>query len=160
MTFEPEIRASGPGYTIGVHGGALVLLWHGRASIEGVKAARNLSATDEIQIALVIIEKALPPPSDVQHEVNLWGRDFSPRPVALVYEKDGFAAAAVRTIMIGVQLFTKKRHASQLFSSVATAIDWLKQRSHQVDGIDDLRHYVEILRSPSPRGAASSSAFR
>ncbi len=143
------IRASAPEFTIALHGSVLVLVWHGRTTLLGVQAARKLSAPSSVEMTLVLVEKVMHPPDALtKRELSSWAKDFNPRSVAVVFEGQGFAAAAVRAVIVGIRAFKTTRGTSEIFASVHAATAWLKQNHPRAAGIDDLASYVATLRRP------------
>lgn len=145
---DGKIRASAPEFTIAVHGSVLVLVWHGRTTLQGVQAARQLSGTPAVELALVLVEKVTHAPDPLtSRELKMWAAEFSPRRVAVVFEGQGFAAAAVRAVIVGIRALKTARGTSELFASISAAAAWLKKHHSATPGVADLPSYVETLRT-------------
>lgn len=144
---DGELRASAPEFTIAIHGNVLVLVWHGRTTLLGVQTARKLSAPPTVEMTLVLVEKVTRAPDTLtKRELRLWAADFNPRPVAVVFEGEGFAAAAVRAVIVGIRALKTARGTSELFASAQAATEWLKKNNPRTPGVADLASYVETLR--------------
>lgn len=144
---DGRIQASAPEFTIALHGSVLVLVWHGRTTLLGVQTARKLSAPPNVEMTLVLVEKVMHPPDPLtKRELSSWARDFSPRSVAVVFEAEGFVAAATRAVIVGIRALKTTRGTSEIFASVHAATAWLKQNHPRAEGVADLGSYVETLR--------------
>jgi hypothetical protein len=146
---DARIRAAAPEFTIALHGSVLVLVWHGPTTLLGMQTARELSAPPDVEMTLVLVESVMRPPDPLtKRELSLWAKDFNPRSVAVVFEGEGFAAAALRAVIVGIRALKTTRGTSEIFASVQAATAWLKQNHPGAPGVADLASYVETLRRP------------
>jgi hypothetical protein len=150
------ILASAAEFTIARHGSVLVLVWHGRTTLLGVQTARALSAPPSVEMTLVLVERVIHPPDPLtKRELSAWAKDFNPRSVSVVFEGEGFAAAAVRAVIVGIRALKTTRGTSEIFASVPAAVAWLKQSHPRAHGIGDLASYVDTLRRSRRRALSA-----
>jgi hypothetical protein len=107
--------ASEPAFAIATLGPALLLVWRARPTLAGVRAAREamtrLSGAHEGGIGLlVVLERHAPLPEAPVREAMVSAlRGLGTRLVAMValHERTGFAAATVRSVVVGLALVTR-----------------------------------------------------
>jgi hypothetical protein len=73
-------------------------------------------------------------PADVRAEAERITRDPAPglRAIAQVIYGSGFAAAAIRSIATGIQLFSRNGRPSKIFDSLENAAAWLAPRMNEL----------------------------
>jgi hypothetical protein len=115
---EPKdslLVASEPAFAIATLGRALLLVWRARPTMAGVRAAREamtrLSDAHEEGIGLlVVLERHAPLPDALVREAMVSAvRSLGKRLVVMValHERTGFAAATVRSVVVGLALVTR-----------------------------------------------------
>ncbi len=83
---------------------------------------------------------------------------------AMVYERQGFAATAFRSLVTAINLTSRASHPNRVFSELAPAVTWLGELDPSVrpcsqeliDLVSELRASLDAIASGSA-GAASSS---
>jgi hypothetical protein len=140
-----------PEHAVAVYEGILLQLWRTATTADGVKLVRRtLREFDkQIQLTIVILEDgAIRPDRDARLELDSLGKEIAPRPAMIVYEGDGFKAAAVRAVMTSIGLFTRQALRSRVFGSTESALEWTCKTYPRVAGVHTVRGFLAELRSP------------
>jgi hypothetical protein len=111
----PLLVASEPGFGIATLGPTVFLVWRARPTLSGVRAVRavmaRLSGLHEAGIVLlVVLERHAPLPDAPVREAMIGAvRSLGHKLLAMValHERTGFAAAAVRSVVVGLALVTR-----------------------------------------------------
>ncbi len=112
------------------------VLWQDRTTLEGVATlethfeqySRN-RLKDLALITIVASQAHRSPPAQVRHRLAAWLSDSSSKLLisAVVFEGDGFAAAMVRGVVIGLSMLAKPNFPHRVVSSVWHAGGWFEE---------------------------------
>lgn len=108
-------------------------VWKGETHLEAVDLLdaemRRYRREHPVPIGLlmVVAERAAPPSASVRAQMahHMRRSQDEIRASALVYEGDGFRAAAIRAVVTGINLVTKTAYPHKIFGSVSSAADWM-----------------------------------
>ncbi|UQA60695.1 hypothetical protein [Polyangium aurulentum] len=111
----PLVIASEPGFGIATLGPTVILVWRARPTLSGVRAVREvmtrMSGLHEDGIALLVVleRHAALPDAPVREAMIGAVRSLGHKLLAMValHEHTGFAAAAVRSVVVGLALVTR-----------------------------------------------------
>src|SRR5262249_26282942 len=142
------------GYVFAEIGDIFVVAWR---QVTSVAAAMRMARTfrqfaahhDRGVTILVVIEDSSGLPDAATRD--LLARDLKKhepftRQLALVYEGEGFRAAAVRSIMVGLQMLSKQTVPTKTFANLPAAVKWLADLRPELDrkevlaGVASIRH--------------------
>src|SRR5688572_18086563 len=135
----PAFQRIFPEYAVVVYQGILIQLWRLETTTEGVRLVRKTLGEfrQQIELTMVILEDgATRPDRHAREELEALGRELAPRFAAVVYEGHGFKAAAVRAVMTSIGLFTRSALPSRIFSTTASAVEWMRKTYPTVPGVD------------------------
>lgn len=133
-----RIFATTEGFTFAAREDVFIALWKRPPSVE---ASKHLAAALETfgqsrpdgLVMLVIVNAANDLPDAATREAMARGmkrHETFTRAMALVYEGDGFRAAAVRSVFVGLQMLSRQALPTKVFAAVDEAATWLvRQRS-------------------------------
>jgi hypothetical protein len=146
----PTFQVIAPEHVVAVYEGILLQIWRTATPVDGVKLVRKTlrDFDKQIQLTIVILEDgAIRPDRDARMELDSLGREIAPRPAVVVYEGDGFKAAAVRAVMTSIGLFTRQALRSRVFGSTESALEWTCKVHPRVAGIHSVQGFLTELRS-------------
>lgn len=86
---------------------------------------------------------------DVRNGINSVVKRFSPRftAAAIVYEKTGFHATAVRSVVTAINFASRASHPNQVFSDLREGISWVAKQTPGEPTTAGLMHIIGQLRS-------------
>jgi hypothetical protein len=108
-------------------------VWKGETHMEAVDRLdaemRRYRGENAIPVGMLMVvaeRAALPSPSvRARMSRHMHRTHDEVRASALVYEGDGFRAAAIRAVVTGLNLVTKTAYPHKVFGSVLSAADWM-----------------------------------
>jgi 3-methyladenine DNA glycosylase AlkD len=115
---------------VALHHDILIQLWHKNLTEEGVRQVRRAvqSVDDQFQYVVVIVEpSATTPKGHARTELDALARLIAARPTAVVFEGQGFGAAAVRGTVVAITAATGGVGVIQAVSSIEQAARWLQE---------------------------------
>lgn len=151
-----------PEYAVVVYEGILLQLWRTATTADGVRLVRKTlkDFAQQIRFTVVVIEDgATTPGSEARAELQALAAELVPRFAAVVYEGDGFRAAAVRAVITSILLFTRQALPVKIFSSTASATEWARKAHPEIPGIHTVGEFLSQFRAPlcgSPAPAAAA----
>jgi hypothetical protein len=94
-------------------------------------------------------------PPDVRTGMNTLVKRFSPRftGAAIVFEKTGFHATAVRSLVTAINLASRATHPNHVFSDMREGVGWLSQITPGEPAAGGLLQIIQQLRlslNPQP----------
>jgi hypothetical protein len=92
---------------------------------------------------------------DVRESVNALIRRYSPRfsGAALVYEKQGFHATAMRSLVTAVNVASRAQHPNRVFSDLREGVSWMCKLTAAEPTPAGLVHIVQVLRQSLRNGS-------
>jgi hypothetical protein len=151
-----------PDHCIGACRGVLVVVWTGHTTHDGVVASRRsilaLGREHPEGVGLItIVEHNAPmPPGEVRDEVAKFLKESSDiiKASAVVFEGEGFRAAAVRSVVTGVSMLAKQAFPHRVFAHVDEAASWMGPKLPGAPKGEDLLKDIAGLRSGGGKAAA------
>lgn len=149
-----DVYSRDPGFLVAVAGRYAIQVINNRGTMMTVSLMRraldDLSARYEKFGYLGVIEpdaQLLMPP-DVRNGMNALVKRFSPRftGAAIVYEKTGFHATAVRSVVTAINLASRATHPNHVFSDVREGVAWLSQITPGEPAAGGLLQIIQQLR--------------
>jgi hypothetical protein len=153
-----ELYSRDPGSIVALAGRYfLQLSRHGQASMTIVsqsnRAVADLAARHEKFGWITIIEPEadLSLPNDVRNGFNALVKRHSSRitGAAIVFEKTGFHAVAVRSLVTAINVASRATHPNRVFSDVREAVSWVNKLTGGEPSVGGLAHIVQLLRTLS-----------
>jgi hypothetical protein len=92
-------------------------------------------------------------PPDVRNALHVLLKRYSPRfaGAAIVYEKTGFHATALRSLITAINVASRATHPNRVFSDLREGMSWLSKLTAAEPTPAELVHIVQELRlSPLP----------
>lgn len=149
-------------YVGGSYGPLAIALWEDRGTFEHARHAASLleklTTQHDVIYAIAVLGPKVPPPeSDVREAIGSVVRKLGTKigAIANVVEGQGFRASAMRSVLTGMVLFTRRSHAQTVCSDVQEACRFLSEQS---DGALQVAAMVEAIRSL--RGTAGEHAAK
>ena len=86
--------------------------------------------------------------ADVKESLNALIRRYSPRfsGAALVYEKQGFHATAIRSVVTAINVASRAQHPNRVFSDLREGMSWVCKLTAAEPTAAGLVHIVQTLR--------------
>jgi hypothetical protein len=136
MTAPPpaaELLGADPDYALATWGSLFIIVWRVYTPVEAVREVRRqanrYAAERRGQLGfLTFVEPGAPTPSSAARaELASLLREASPftRASAVVYEGDGFQAAAVRSVVTGLALLARQKFPHKIFGKTIDASTWM-----------------------------------
>jgi hypothetical protein len=130
---EPQVVSIGTDHCVATWQGFVIQIWRHGTSVEQARAvraaARKLAQTREGALATIILIEsgAAMPEAAARAELAGMAKDQATRMLraAVAQEGRGFAAAAIRSIMIGMMLVAQNPFPHKVVASVGEACAWL-----------------------------------
>lgn len=151
-----EVYSRDPSVMVAVVGRYFLhLTRHGQASMTIVsqanRAVADLAARHERFGWVTIIEPEadLSLPADVKNGFNALVKRYSSRisGAAIVFEKTGFHAVAVRSLVTAINVASRATHPNRVFSDVREAVSWVNKLTGGEPSVAGLAHILQQLRS-------------
>lgn len=128
-----EVYSRDPGYVVAAVGKYFIHIQRTRLNLTGVSLMRRgvaeISERHEKFGYLVIIEPEadLLFSTDVRSGIDSMVKRFSSRIAgsAVVFEKQGFQATAVRSVVTAINVASRASHPTQVFSELQEGVSWL-----------------------------------
>jgi hypothetical protein len=150
-----ELYSRDPDFVVAVAGRHVIQIIKKQATMTTVslmrRALNDLSARYEKFGYAAVIEpdaQLLIPP-DVRNGFNALVKRFSPRftGAAIVYEKTGFHATAVRSVVTAINFASRASHPNHVFSDLREGLSWLCTVTPADFTTAGLTHVVQHLRT-------------
>jgi len=135
MEMSAVIVSSSPDYMFATWRQMMIAVWHGETTLEGVKLAdgiyEDFAAKNPGGIfVLTIVEEHAPMPDSatraaLSHQLKSGGGKT--KYSAVVHEGTGFRAAAVRSVVTGITLFSKPPYPHKVFATVLQAANFFAE---------------------------------
>lgn len=124
-----------PAFLVAVTGRYVVQIIRDRATTTTVALMRR--ALDDLAsrydrfgyVGVIEADAQLLLPADIRNGFNAVVKRFSPRftGAAIIFEKTGFHATAVRSVVTAINLASRSTHPNQVFADLREAVSWLSQ---------------------------------
>ena len=142
-------------FALGSWGDLFFILWKKNTTLEGAKAVRtHLLEFTRARPAgvglLTIVEANAPvPAADVRKALAAVLADFSRsiKASAVIFEGQGFSAAAVRSVVTGLTLIARQSYPHKVFGSLAEASAWMLPQLPRPVTAGELATAVASLRT-------------
>jgi hypothetical protein len=129
------LRASTKDYLFATWQNFLLALWCGETTTKGVREGQRVFDEHAKEfpgglLLLTVVEEQAPmPPSDARNALGelLRSGTGKTRKSAVVYEGAGFRAAAVRSVVTGITVFSRPPFPHKIFATVADAVGFLAE---------------------------------
>ena len=129
MSLSPSLLHREADFALATFGDIFMTIWRDKTTMEGVRASRSaveaFSAGRRREIGmLTIVEPGAPIPARAERTAladYLRAVSDSIKVSALVYEGEGFHAAAVRSLVTGLTLIARQDYPHRVFDSVDKA---------------------------------------
>lgn len=151
-----ELYSRDPGSIVALAGRYfLQLSRHGQGSMTIVsqsnRAVADLASRHEKFGWITIIEPEadLSLPADVKNGFNALVKRYSNRisGAAIVFEKTGFHAVAVRSLVTAINVASRATHPNRVFSDVREAVSWVNKLTGGEPSVTGLAHIIQQLRN-------------
>jgi hypothetical protein len=149
-----DIYSRDAGFLVAVAGRYVVQIVKDRGTMMTVSLMRR--ALDELSgrfdkfgyLGVIEAEAQLLMPPDVRNGMNALVKRFSPRftGAAIVFEKQGFHATAVRSLVTAINLASRATHPNHVFSDVREGVAWLCQMTPGEPAAGGLLQIIQQLR--------------
>jgi hypothetical protein len=158
-----KIENSTKDYLLATWQHVFLALFRGETSVDAVRDAQrvfdqHMTANPEGVLLLTIVEQGAPmPEASARNEIGKLLRSGAGRTKksAVVYEGDGFRAAAVRSVVTGLAVFSKPPYPHKIFGKVSEAAGFLADPSKGVTG-NQLATIVSEVRARHLEGLKSA----
>lgn len=149
-----DIYSRDPGFLVAVAGRYVVQIVKDRGTMMTVSLMRraldDLTARYEKFGFLGVIESdaQLLMTPDVRNGMNALVKRFSPRftGAAIVFEKTGFHATAVRSLVTAINLASRATHPNHVFSDLREGVSWLSHITPGEPAAGGLLQIIQLLR--------------
>ena len=115
------------------------------------RAVADLAARNEKfgWVSIIEPEADLSMPTDVRNGFNALVKRYSTRisGAAIVFEKTGFHATAVRSLVTAINVASRATHPNRVFSDVREAVSWVSKLAGGEPSVAGLAHIIQHLRS-------------
>jgi len=163
MTESAEIVVSTKDYLFATWQHLMLAVWRGHTTMDGVREGQRVFH-EHIKnhpggvLLLTVVEDGAPmPDADARNELGklLQSGAGHTKKSAVVYEGEGFRAAAVRSVVTGILVFSKPPFPHKVFARVAEAAGFLASEGGQITG-KQLADLVHDVRERSKKALAST----
>ncbi len=160
-----KVYSQDPAYVIAVTGRYLIQVARLHFTATGVsllrRAMSDLAAQYPTFGYLAVVEpdaKFLLPP-DIREGVQANVKRFSSRiaGAAVVFEKTGFQATALRSVVTAINFASRATHPNQLFADLRDGISWLSQLTGGEPTAARLLGIAKMLRSIDSTNASTTT---
>lgn len=148
------IQSSTKDYLFATWQHLILALWRGNTTVDAVREGQRIfdehaKAWPDGILILTVVEDGAPMPDAPARDALgklLQSGAGRTRKSAVVYEGDGFRAAAVRSVVTGISVFSKPPFPHKIFARVAEAAGFLaSEAGHGVTG-NQLANIVSDVR--------------
>lgn len=131
-----------------------VCVWDKTPALEHVQAGgqflSRMARTHEQFLFLVVLSPGCPAPEG--HLREMIGNELKRvekhiRASSTVIEGDGFAAAALRGVIIGINLLIRPPYPMKVFGTISDSAEFLAKSGERLMTASDIREAVQHLRS-------------
>jgi hypothetical protein len=149
-----DIYSRDPGFLVAVAGRYVLQIIKDRGTMVTVSLMRRAledlaSRHDKFGYAVVIEPDAqMLIPADIRNGFNALVKRYSPRftGAAIVFEKTGFQATAVRSVVTAINVSSRATHPNQVFADLREGISWLSQMTPGEPTAAGLLQIIQQLR--------------
>lgn len=139
---DPDVIKVDPDFALASWNDVFMVIWRVNTTVEGARALRReclgFAAKRPEGIALLtIVEEGAPMPAPESREVIarfLGDASESIRASAVIFEGDGFRAAAVRSVVIGLTMLARQKYPHKVFAAVEDGATWLERELREYFG--------------------------
>lgn len=150
-----DIYSRDPAFVLAVTGRYIIQLVRQRATMTLVSLAGRATADLANRyekfgyIGIIDPNAELSMPPDVRNGFNNHVKRYSPRytGAAIVFEKTGFHATAVRSVVTAINLASRATHPSRVFADLREGLYWLTQLTPGEPTATGLTHVIQQLRT-------------
>jgi hypothetical protein len=98
--------------------------------------------------AVIEADAQLLMPADIRNGFNALVKRYSPRftGAAIVFEKTGFQATAVRSVVTAINLASRATHPNHVFADLREGVSWLSQMTPGEPTAGGLLQIIQQLR--------------
>lgn len=153
-----EIYSKDPAFVIAVTGRYIVQIVRNQASMTMVSLIRR--ALEDLSdrhdkfgfVALIEPNAQLLLPPDIRHGINTLVKRYSPRftGAAIIFEKPGFHATAVRSVVTAINVASRASHPNHVFADLREGVYWLSKLTPPDPAPAALLSIVQQLRLLPP----------
>lgn len=149
-----EVYSKDPGFVVAVIGRYFVQIVKDCATTTTVSLQRRALADLALRydkfgyICLIEPEAKLLIPPDIREGLNALVKRYSPRftGAAIVYEKTGFQATALRSVVTAINVASRATHPNHVFSDLREGTTWLGKLTPHEPTPSGLANVVQQLR--------------
>jgi hypothetical protein len=155
---SPRCFASTPDHAFGAYRNLAIAVWRRETTVEAIQQFRRhlsdsgLAARHDL-LMLTLVEKAADRPSAAAREATAEQLRSSAGMIcraATVLEGEGFRAATVRSIAMGLNLLASQPFPYNVFASATSAAEWLASESTSQLTSIEIVDALERIRSWEP----------
>jgi hypothetical protein len=149
-----DVYSRDPAFLVAVAGRYVIQIIKDRGTMMTVSLMRR--ALDELAtrydkfgyLGVIEAEAQLLMPPDVRTGMNALVKRFSPSftGAAIVFEKTGFHATAVRSLVTAINLASRATHPNHVFSDMREGVAWLSQMTPGEPAAGGLLMIIQQLR--------------
>ena len=149
-----DIYSRDPAFLVAVAGRYAIQIIKDRGTTTTVSSMRR--ALDELAsryptfgyLAVIEPDAQLLMPADIRNGFNALVKRYSPRftGAAIVFEKTGFHATAVRSVVTAINLASRATHPNQVFSDLRAGVSWLSPLTPGEPSTAALLQIIQQLR--------------
>ena len=146
-----RIDAIDDAHAIGTTDHLLMCLWRTATTPEAVSelhriAVRHSRASEPMAMLTVVEATSEMPDGDIRGQLASLFQELGDRVScsALIFEGDGFRAAAVRGIVTGINLVAKQPFPHKVFAQVSEAATWIDRHDTNLSSRDVLQNMKEL----------------
>lgn len=149
-----EVYSRDPGFVVALAGRYVIQIIHDQATTTTVslmsRVLADLSARYEKfgYVALIEPHAQLLIPPDIKNGFNALVKRYSPRftGAAIVFERTGFQATAVRSVVTAINFASRASHENHVFSNLRDGVTWLAKLTPPEPTAAGLLNIIQQLR--------------
>jgi hypothetical protein len=147
---------------VGISEDVFAVVFRDRTTVEGI--ARIFRAFDEatryrgreLALMTIIQADARMPSTGTREPIARWLRDVSEKILisAVVFEGDGFVAASVRSVVVGLTMLARQTYPHRVFRDVKEAAEWFETEEPRLGKLFDassIQHSIARFRRAADR---------
>lgn len=131
---DAEVLYCDSDVALGAAGDVFFILWRDRTTVEGVSHLRRTfdehtrSFGRELALVTIIEAKAKMPSPGSREPLAEWLRDAGSKILisGIAFEGNGFLAAGVRGVVVGLTMLARQPYPHRVFKSVELATQWME----------------------------------
>jgi hypothetical protein len=149
-----DLYSQDPGFLVAVAGPYTIQIAKGRPTMMALSTLQRAFAdqSDRYEkfgfLAIVEPDAPLLLAPDVRNGFDVLVKRYSPRftGAAIVYERTGFQATALRSLITAINIASRATHPNQVFSDLREGVCWLSKLTAAEPTPTGLVHIVQRLR--------------